>query len=361
MRYSLSPTQSRLFVTLLVIVVVLGTMPMVAVAQTESAGATVVVADGETVENVEALAGSVIVEDGGTVTGDLSAFAGDVRVLGSVEGDVSVAAGNVEITGDVGGDVSAASGNIVVAEGATIAGSLNAAAGTIQLLGAIDGDVNAYGDPIVLGDDAAIGGDLTYDGSLEGNTDAVAGEITQDSSLGPSMLPNVQPIASWLFALYALALNLLLGAILLVLFPRFSAGVAERVATSPLRTGLAGLAVLVGVPILLIAVAITVIGIPITIVGAFLFALVAWIGVVYGRFAVAAWILSAVGVDNRWLALVVGLVAGAILSQVPWVGGLVNFLVFLLGLGALSVGLYAHRRGRGSPEPATATTQPASD
>ncbi len=59
-------------------------------------------------------------------------------------------------------------------------------------------------------------------------------------------------------------------------------------------------------PIALIALAITVIGIPLSVIGSFLFALLVWVGVVYGRFAVAAWLLGLVGLENRWLALVVG-------------------------------------------------------
>ncbi|TYL39673.1 cell shape determination protein CcmA [Natronococcus pandeyae] len=327
----------------LLVVVLLGTMPASVAAQSdERAGGTIVVEEGETVDEVEAFAGNVIVR--GTVTGDVSAFAGNVQIDGEVGGDVEAVSGNVEITGTVDGDVSGAGGNFVVAEDATIGGSLEAGAGTVEIDGTIAGDAAIGAETIRLGENAAIDGDLRYGGTLEGNTDAVAGEITEDSRIGVGLEPTVQPFAEWLFAVYAFVLNLLLGAILLALFPRFSDGVARRVATDPVRTGLAGLGVLVGVPILLVAIAITIIGIPVTVVGAFLFALLVWIGVVYGRFAVAAWLLSYADLENRWLALVVGLLGGALLGQIPFVGGLLNFVIFLLGLGALSMGLYGHRR-----------------
>jgi hypothetical protein len=64
----------------------------------------------------------------------------------------------------------------------------------------------------------------------------------------------------------------------------------------------------------------------------------------YGRSAGAAWLLSAGGIDNRWLALIVGLVGGAALSRVPIAGGVIDLLVLLLGLGALARGLVANRR-----------------
>ncbi|MFP8953368.1 bactofilin family protein [Natrialbaceae archaeon A-arb3/5] len=336
---------TRAIVLLTLLVVCLAAAPMAVAAQSESqAGGTVIVAEGETVDELEAFAGTVIVE--GTVTGDVSAAAGDVRVEGDVGGDLEAASGSVTIAGSVDGNVDAASGSLTITEGATVGGDLAAGTGSATIDGAVDGDATIGAETIRLGDDAAIAGDLRYGGDLDGNTDAVAGAITEDSSVGVGgdVLPTVQPFASWLFSLYVLGLNLLIGAALLALFPRFSDGVADRVASAPVRSGLLGLGVLIGVPVLLIALAITIVGIPLSFIGGFVFALLVWAGIIYGRFAVAAWLLSAVDVNNRWLALVVGLVGGAVVAQIPYAGGLINLLVFLLGIGAIAYGLYTHRR-----------------
>ncbi|ARS90762.1 bactofilin family protein [Natrarchaeobaculum aegyptiacum] len=323
----------------------LASVPATAVAQSETGvGGGVVVQDGETVDSLEGVAGSVVVEEGGTVTGDVSGLAGDVRIHGTVEGDVSAAAGSLVIDGEVASDVSAGAGNVLIAEDGEVDGSLQAGAGTVQIDGAIGGDVAAGAETVRLGDEASIEGDLTYGGSLEGNTDAVAGDVTHDPTIGPEGIPTVQPFAEWAVSVYALALNLLLGAALLLVFPRFSATVARRVATSPVRSGFAGLGALVLVPVALVALLITILGIPIAFAGAFLFALYVWIAVIYGRFAVAAWILGRLDVHNRWLALLVGLVGAALIGQIPYLGGLVNFLLLLLGLGAVALALYDRRR-----------------
>ncbi|GAB7019112.1 bactofilin family protein [Halostagnicola bangensis] len=358
-----SDALTRVAVFILIAALILGTTPGLAAAQSidgsDGVGGTVTVEEGETVDSVEAFAGNVIVD--GTVTGDVSSVAGNVYVNGEVGGDVSSVSGNLEIDGTVAGDVSAAGGNVILGEDGTVEGEFQVGAGTVVVDGTINGDAAIAADTIELGETAAIAGDLEYNGSLEGDTGVVAGEVSQDSSLGVGFEPALEPIVSWLFALYTLTLNLLLGAALLALFPRFSDDVAERVATAPVRAGLVGLLLLVGIPIALVAIAITIIGIPLSIVGGFLFALFVWVGVVYGRFAVAAWFLSLLGVGNRWLALVVGMVGGAILTQVPIVGGLVNFLIFLLGLGALSMALYGQRRqSRESPTP-TSREGPAAD
>lgn len=349
-------SRRRLLVVVLTAVVVLGSLPGAALAQSESGvGGTVVVAEGETVDEVSVVAGTVIVD--GTVTGDVSALAGNVYVRGDVGGDVSVATGNLEITGTVEGGVSAGAGNVLIGEDAVVGGAFEVGAGQVTIEGELAGDATIGAETIRLGDGASIAGDLRYDGALEGDTAAVAGDVIRDSRLGVDLAPTIQPLASWLFAVYAFVANLLLGAALLALFPRFSTGVADRVAADPLRTGAIGLAVFVGVPVVLLAIAITVIGIPISLVGAFAFALVVWIAVVYGRFAVGAWLLSLVDVDDRWAALLVGLVVGAVLSQIPVLGGLLNLLIFLLGLGALAMGLYDRRRREpvaGGPEPTAA-------
>ncbi|WP_200840428.1 polymer-forming cytoskeletal protein [Natrialba sp. INN-245] len=336
-------TPLRTVVRLLALAVVLcGALPGTVAAQSESqTGGTVVVEDGETVDELETFAGAVIVE--GTVTGDVSAVAGDVRIEGDVGGDLEAAGGSVTIDGSVDGDVDAAAGGLRVSEGGTVGGDVSAGAGTVVIDGSVDGNVAAGAETIRLGGDAAIAGDLRYGGELVGNTDAVAGEIIQEST-GWEFEPILEPIATWLFALYTLGLNLLLGTALLLVFPRFSSGVAGRIGTDPLRTGLVGLGVLVGVPILLVALAITIVGIPVSVFGGFAFALAIWIAVVYGRYAVAAWLLSLVDVHNRWVALLVGVVAGALVSPIPYLGGLVDLLVLLLGLGALARGIVAHRR-----------------
>ncbi|WP_331232619.1 bactofilin family protein [Natronorarus salvus] len=349
----------HVLVFLVVGALVLGLIPGIAAAQTGASG-TVIVEEGETVSEVNAVAGAILVQ--GTVTGDVSGAAGNVLIEGTVEGDVSTATGNLRITGAVDGDVAAGAGDIHIDEGATIGGDLDAGAGTIRIDGAIGGDVTIGADTIQLGDEAEIAGSLTYDGTLEGNLDAVAGEITRDRTIGVSIGPDLQPLASWVFTVYAFVLNLLLGAVLLALFPRFSEDVADRVSTEPVKTGLVGLGLFIAVPLVLVLVALTVIGIPLSIGGAIAFAFLLWIGVVYGRFAIGAWLLSLAGMDNLWLALVGGLLVGAVLSQVPFIGGLLNVVILLLGLGALATGLYEYRRrSRPSSAPAPLGETPADE
>ncbi len=294
--------------------------------------------------SISGLYGTIIVE--GTVTGDVSGVAGDIviREGGVVQGDIAAAAGSIEISGTVKGKVSAGAGSVRVTETGVVGGNFDVGAATVRVDGTIQGDARIGADTIRLGEQAMIAGSLTYDGTLEGNLDAVSGEITRDRSLGPSVFNNLQPFASWVFAINAFVFNFLLGALLIGFFPRFSDGVADSVSNDTIRVGLIGIGMLVAIPILLVLVAITVVGIPLSVAGLFAFLLLAWVGLVYGRFAVGCWLLSFTDVDNRWAALLVGLLLAVLLWQLPYIGALLNAIIFLLGLGALVSGVYSHRR-----------------
>jgi cytoskeletal protein CcmA (bactofilin family) len=345
----------RVFMALMALLVVTSLFAGVAAAQETRSGDTVVVEEGETVGDLTAFAGTVVIQ--GTVDGDLEAFGGDVLVEGEVTGDVDAFAGNVRITGEVAGEVSAAAGNVVVAEGATV-GSLSAAAGNVAVEGTVAGSVNAAAGSVTLGPEASIEGDLTYGGELNRHPDAeVAGTVTEESPAAPTPIGEVPTLPPWLGPLYWTLVNLLLGAVLLAVFPRFSDGVAATARTEALKSGGVGLLALVGIPIALVLVAVTVVGIPLSIAGGFAFALLLWIASVYGRFAVGAWLLSLADAENRWVALVVGLLAVLLVGLIPFLGGLVELLVLLLGLGALSLALYTRYGERGArSEPALSTT-----
>lgn len=331
---------------MLAIVLVLGALPGVVAAESRAGGA-VVVAEGETVtEDLEAFGGDIVIR--GTVEGDVAAFGGNIRVEGEVTGDVDAFGGNVWIAGTVGGDVEASAGNVYVQPDAEIGGSLSAAAGNVVVAGSVGGNAELAGGTVTLTPAASVDGNVEYavgdEGEFTNEGAAVGGTITrvQNVDAGPWEGPQ---IPGWTVGVYGFLVNLALGAVLLLAFPRFSAGVAERVSTNTLRTGGVGLLTLIAVPVVLVLVAITVIGIPLAIAGGLLFGLSLWLALIYGRFAVGSWLLSLADVENRWGALLGGLIVLGLAARIPWIGGLVDLIVVLLGLGALASGLYGRYRG----------------
>lgn len=352
---SLSIRWQRLLVTLLALALVFQAGAGVAAAQSfEGAADTIIVEEGQTYDSIQGVAGTIIVR--GTVTGDVSGAAGTIHVTetGRIDGNIEAAAGTLRIDGAVGGDVSVGGGTVEVSDTAQISGNLESGSSFLRVDGTIDGDVRAGAETIVLGPSANIGGEFRYDAATF-NRDSgatVAGGVVQDPQIGDGAGPDFGAISvpSWVGTIYGLFASLLLGAALLAVFPRFSAGVATRVSETPVVTGGVGLLTLVVVPLVLLIFAITIIGLPITIIGALAFGIAVWVGVVYGQYAVGSWAIGLAGYDNRWLALIVGLVGFALLGLIPFIGGLFDLLAFLLGLGALMLGLRDAYRSRGGTE-----------
>jgi len=292
--------------------------------------------------------GSVVVGVNETVEGDLDVFAGSVAIHGTVEGDVRAVGGAVRIDGTVTGDVSATAGSVVVGPDAAIEGSLRGAAGEVTIAGTIDTDVRIGAETIRLTETAVVNGDLEYGGTLERAAGAsIAGTVSAESDLGFDS-PLGFSIPGWIVGAYAFMVGLLGAVILLGLFPAFSASVASAATDQPLRTGGIGLLALIGVPVGLVVLVLTILGIPLALIGVFIYVLGLWIGSLYGRYAVGTFVLEQLDTDNRWLALLTGFFAVALLVRLPAVGGLIHLLVVVLGLGGLAATLLGRYRNRRS-------------
>lgn len=323
---------SSALTVLLVAVIALAVLPGTAAAETRSGG-------------------SVVVDGNETVDGDLDAFAGSIVVRGTVTGDLNAFGGNVRVAGTVDGDVSATAGTVTLTRNGTVGRSLDAAAETVTVDGRVGGDLNAGAQTLRLGPTASIGGNVTYGGTIDRAAGAtVDGSVTQEEGEGSADAG--PPIPGFLFGVYFLLVNAVLGVVLLVAFPRFSRSVADSGIDAPLKTAGAGLAALVGIPVVLIALAITVIGIPFTVLGIPGYLVFAWIGAIYGRYALGTWLVDRVGRESRWLAFFSGLLVVFALTMLPIVGGIVELIVIVYGGGALSLSLVErYRRARRTADP----------
>src|SRR6185295_12826691 len=187
-------------------------------------GNTVTIAAGETVSNdVYAFAGTVRVD--GTVDGDLIASGGLVDVTGTVTGDVLVAGGSVNITGTVGGDtriaggtlsvggaikedLAAVGGRLTVTSSGTVGGDLIAGTGQLAIDGAVTGDVLAR--TVTYTKAGTIGG--TEDVTLTGRD----GQPVQPGEPGAAPTATQQVID----AVRHFLVVVLVGALLIWLVPR---------------------------------------------------------------------------------------------------------------------------------------------
>jgi hypothetical protein len=257
----------------------------------------VVVGSTETVSNVVAFDGSVTIR--GRVTSDVVAFNGDVRVPG----------------GRVGGDLTALNGQIFLGPRAVVGG-----------------DLNWRDTRPVIAPGARVAGDVN--------------EFQWDVSPWSGF--------AWalLFWLAQTVSVLVLGVILIALWPRGFDALAAAWRRSPGPVVGWGALLLIGLPIAAVIALASLVGIPLGI-GLLLALLPLWaVGYVAGTFVLGRLIARDAG---RLLAFLVGLLIVQVLALIPFLNVLVAIVVVAIGLGTLIVAAWRANR----PEAAAAPPAPA--
>jgi hypothetical protein len=344
----------QVLVAMLVIALVLPTFAGVASAQSQRLGGAVVVEEGETVDGFTAYGGRVVVE--GRVEGDLTAFAGRVVIAegATVTGRVRAFAGSVVVAGSTGGNAVAYAGHAEVADTGRVDGSFAGVGGSVVLAGTVRDDATTVAGTVTLDPSAEVDGFLTYVGEFDDRGGSVALDARHVSDL--SLLPPLTGAGGVLFSTYLLVADLLAGSLLLALFPAFAADAVETVGDQPQRVAAAGAAALVGIPLTAALAVLTVVGVPLALAALAGYVVLLWLGSIYGRYLLGAGVLSYTDRDDRYLALLVGVLVVAALSLVPFLGDLVRVLLLVAGLGSLTLGLYvayesvAERRDRQSTD-----------
>lgn len=308
--------------------------------------------------DVVAAGGRILIEE--RVAADVLAAGGTVDIGAEVLDDVRAAGGTVLLRGPIRGDAIAAAGTVlltpeaVVDERAWLMGGsvevagrvgthLVARAGRITISGTIDGDVDLAGDEIIVAATARIAGDLKYQSPRPARIDPAAqigGGITHVPAARP---PLGARVGARLLFIAALGL---LGAVLIVIFPRFAGATGNTVRHEPLKALGLGVAVLIGTPVAAIVLMVTVVGVALGVAVAVAFGLTLVVAVLAGALTLGEVALGAarrtasVTAGERVAALLVGLLALTLLGLVPVVGGLLWLAALVFGLGGLQLTAY---------------------
>jgi anti-sigma factor RsiW/cytoskeletal protein CcmA (bactofilin family) len=331
---------------------------------------------GQTVDDNLFATGDAVIIDG-IVNGDLVAFARRVTINGTVKGNVLTGASSIEVTG--------------VVEGSVVAGGQ-----TIQVTGKVAHNVVGFGQSITIGKESTVGGDVAGFGNethMNGNlghsfyafgmadiagtvgrnatfkganlsvlpSAHITGDLTSyvprtenvhvdpNATIGGKQsveLPKPEPSRYGTFGFYFsqllhVAAAFIAGFLLLLIFPSLRRlGFSDVI--SVLKSGGIGFLVVFATPIAAICVAITLIGIPVALVG-----FVTWLlGLYLAKIIVANFIgrtlLASNGdrMSSVALGLFVGLALIFVAINLPYIGGLIHFVLVLIGFGALAVNLY---------------------
>jgi cytoskeletal protein CcmA (bactofilin family) len=389
-------------------------------------GETVTIA-GRVTGDVVAAASQVLIAPTGVVEGDLLAAGQSVVVKGTVNDDVRGAAFTVQVAtgGHVGGDLVGVGYDVSAAEGSSIDGDALGAGyqglfdgevakdvtfygSGFELNGTVGGDVEAHVDAATSGgptpfmfpmpvspprmiqpglsiaEGSRIEGDLKHVSpqAVTIPQDVVSGETTFEMrDVGEDEEPDQPPTASdravgWMWTvLKDFVALLVVGALVILAWPRLSAALTGHLADKPMPSlGWGCLSIVlaavfaVALPAmaLILAAFLNLINVgplvkPVLAVGILSFALLtigtyllSWLGtVVVGNWTGRS-LLSRVAPTagtGRFAPLVLGLAIVAIVTNLPYIGFPMTVIVVSLGLGALVLGIW---RSRAALPPAVA-------
>jgi len=332
--------------------------------------------EGETVDdNLFATGDTVIIN--GTINGDLIALARSVTINGTVKGNVITGASNLNVQGTIEGTILAGGQNIQI--DGKVARNLVGFGQTITIgkNASIGGDAAGFGNPVYMHGAVArsfysfgmtditgsVGRNVVFKGAVLNVLPSanIAGDLR--STVSRAEMVHVDPAAKiggkqsvevpkpgpsqyvrfgfYFGQMLHVAAAFIAGLLLLLLFPRLrTAGFSNAV--SILKSGGVGFLLIFATPIAALIIAITLIGLPV----AFVLFMTWFVGLYLAKIVLANFIgrtLLSGSVDRMSsvaLGLLVGLVITFIAINLPYVGGMIHFVLVLIGFGALAMNVY---------------------
>jgi len=354
-------------------VMVLFCVPLVLLAAEFRSGDTVNLPQGERVANDLYVAGGTVTSSS-SIEGDLYAGGGTVTIIGSVSQDAVIAGGTVTVTGDVGDDLRIGAGTAVVQGtvgddvvvgggqvtlvGSRIGGDVLAGIGILQLSAPVTGDVRVGGGEIFL--NSTVGGNVVVDADrlTLGNGTVIEGNLTYTSPReavieeGAVVHGEVQytpreargvgrgTIAA-IFSVVALLkfLMLLIGALFFGLFfKKYTTALITKTYNKPLLEFGRGLAALILIPTVAVLLMLSIVGIPLGVLTA-----VSYVALLIFVWFMAPILLGALlyrwrgqeALEVSWKTILLGCVVYGLIGIIPILGGLVQFALMLMMLGAV--------------------------
>jgi hypothetical protein len=253
---------------------------------------------------------------------------------------VTVTGGSARIYGTVTGDLIVAGGSARIEKGARVVGNATVFGGSLRVeSGArVDGDVGIVGGALKREEGAIIGGKIVKDG--HGNVGVTVGdsgastEVHEGKKRSSGRGRLSEAVSSLGRSVTNMSLLFVFGCVLLALGARRMERLRIEAAARPMRSFAMGIVGGFCMVLALTAMCITVVGIP--------FALLAALIGVFGVYASVAAVLTTFGAavaghrsQNPYVHLFIGCAALLVVGLIPFVGGLVTFVVVMIAVGSL--------------------------
>ena len=319
-----------------------------------------------------------IVEINGIVNGDVVAAGSQVSIRGEVTDDLYVAGGQVNLENRIGDNAFITGGTVYISENSEIGRDLRVYSGMVSIDGEvkrnIDGgagqlnitnNVNGYikgdFDKLTIGPGVQVAGDIAYSSPNQAEIDSSAkvnGIIdwtqteakTSQKSNGQYNAWGGSLVISIIWKVIKTISLIILGLVLLWLFPKEIKKVTDRLADDPGNSILWGLLVCIVAPIIAIGLLFTVFGIPLSVVLIAIYILALYLA----KVVVSLWLGRSLllslskkkNVSQAWSVVIGASIIGLLLA-IPLIGLLTKIIVALFGVGVVFMSLrnyFAKRR-----------------
>jgi len=225
-----------------------------------------------------------------------------------------------------------AGGTVTVPADATVRGQVFVVGGEARIAGQVSGDVSVFAGALSVADTAAITGELR---TVAGNATVARGaDIGRVTTLDADSQPRSPSGRAGFLAMQLLVLSVA-GALLARMAPAALGTVGDAVTGHPVVSGVVGAIAGPTMLVLFVYLAFTLVLLPLSLVGLF----GEFLLVVYGYLAYGYLLGRRLPVDRVDVASAAGVAVFALaielLTYVPYVGTLVQFLLVVVGLGAV--------------------------
>ena len=261
-------------------------------------------------------------------------FGGTVNINAPISGDLFVAGGNVAVNSNVGGKIVAAGGNI----------DLKGSAVNAVLAG---GNIVIEQSAVIQKDAIISGNNVVNNGKVIGNLTVRAGAFQNSGTAGnvdfKQTASGMQGFRQALgfFQLMGIIGFLIVGLILLKLFPRQFQELDAEIRESSARKAIVGFIMIIAAAIVLLLLAITIIGIPLAIFALIVYIVALVISPLFVSLSLGKALAGPASKTGDMALFIIGFIVLNILMLVPFIGGLIRIIAVSLGFGAM---YYALRR-----------------
>ncbi|MDZ7691123.1 MAG: hypothetical protein U5K69_08300 [Balneolaceae bacterium] len=269
--------------------------------------------------------------------GDMLMTAGETVVIdGTIDGDLFAAGREVRVTSraQIGGNAFVAGGTVSL-EGGQIGGMLRVAGGEIMLNGSVNNSVEIYSNDVTFGENYQ----STYSTTIHSSEPihreslgAIPGDLIIDTK-EPDLIGII------LFQFWFFLSVLITGLILIRLFQKTAIDMSKFATEGFWRNTGLGLLTIIAMPIAILLLAILILTIPLSILLVLTFVLALFAGyilvaITLGVMSILLFTDTAEPSSYYW-GLGLGMIYVAILTNLPFIGGILNVILLLFGLGSL--------------------------